>query len=594
MTYSLLIIAALGAVAMIVSKLARRFIPEIVVFLALGFAIGPAGPLGIINNSNIRSLNLVTQVALGAIIFLIGDRLRFDDLRGMRTLLLPLNAVQLLGTSILVFFATQLAGADTRVAVVLALIAAETGVLTVTATMREEKAEGRFTEVVLSSVGVTNVAVALMFGLTLPFVLAASGETGGPLDTALVFGQIVVASVLIGLLGGYVLRFVGPLIETSGELLLVLLVAIIGMVGAAVAVSGSLVVATLVAGLYVANMAPYLADRLFAVVRTLEAPIYLTFFVVAGASIHLEELATVGVIGLAYLLARTVGKLLGSGLGAALSRDPDASFSSGARAGLGLLPHAGMAIALVAFVVEQAPNLGDGVSAVVLGSIVVFELAGPLVIRRALRSTGEAGKGGAKERVLPSLDTTRTFNRVLVPVGSVEIILPRLAFLFDLVGNMGAQLVAVHVSRPGSGAGQDREPEILRLIRSAAEERDIACTTVHRVSERIAATLVRVSEEQEVDLIVMGEPARSSLLEPSRWGLVAQRVVRDVNVPVLVYPVDPSDPSAVPTAYLRRGLKAQASDAGSGTLPAREPLEDAVPVSPGQVPEDEAGEASSA
>ena len=594
MTYSLLIIAALGAVAIVVSKLARRFIPEIVVFLALGFAIGPEGPLGLINDSNIRSLNLVTQVALGAIIFLIGDRLRFDDLRGMRSLLLPLNTVQLVGTSTLVFFATQLAGADTRVAVVLALIAAETGVLTVTATMREEKAEGPFTELVLSSVGVTNVIVAMLFGLAFPFVLAASGQTGGPLDTALVFGQIVVASVLIGLVGGHVLRFVGPLIETSGELLLVLVVAIIGMVGAALAVQGSVVVSTLVAGLYVANMAPYLANRLFAVVRTLEAPIYLTFFVVAGAGIHLDELATAGLIGLAYLLARTVGKLLGSGLGAALSRDPAGTFSSGTRTGLGLLPHAGMAIALVAFVVEQAPELGDGVSAVVLGSIVVFELAGPLVIRRALRWTGEAGKGGTKERVLPSLDTTRTFDKVLVPVGSVEIVLPRLAFLFDLVANMGAELVAVHVSRPGSGAGQDREPEILRLIRSAAEERDVPCTTVHRVSERIAATLARVSEEQDVDLIVMGEPARSSLLEPSRWGLVAQRVLRDVTVPVLVYPVDPTHPGAVPSVYLRRGLKAQASDAGSGTLPAREPLEDAVPVSPAHVPEHDTGDPASA
>jgi nucleotide-binding universal stress UspA family protein len=276
---------------------------------------------------------------------------------------------------------------------------------------------------------------------------------------------------------------------------------------------------------------------------------------------------------------------MGAALGAAAARDEDAGFGFGLRTGLGLLPHAGMAIALVAFVVEQAPVLGDGVSAVVLGSIVVFELAGPLILRRVLSDVGEAGKAGRKERKLPSLDTTRAFGKVLVPVGSVEIVLPRLAFIFDIVGNLGAELVAVHVSRPGSGGGQNSQPEILRLIRRAAEERDVPCITVHRVSERIAATLVRVSQDHEVDLIIMGEPARASLLEPSRWGLVAQRVVRDVDVPVLVYPVDPSHPGAVPSAYLRRGLRAQADDAGSGTLPAREPLEDAVPVSTKQVPE---------
>src|SRR5690606_13202863 len=105
--------------------------------------------------------------------------------------------------------------------------------------------------------------------------------------TLLVFAQVVVASVLIGLIGGYLLRVVGPRIETSGELLLVLLLIIIAIVGAAVAVNGSVVLAALVAGLYIANLAPYLADRLFAIVRTLEAPIYLVFFVVAGAGIHL-------------------------------------------------------------------------------------------------------------------------------------------------------------------------------------------------------------------------------------------------------------------------------------------------------------------
>ena len=556
-TYALLIIAALGGVAIVVSNWARRFVPEIVVFLALGVAIGEDG-VGLINDDNIRSLNLITQVALAAIIFRIGERLRWEDLRGAKHRLLPLNAAQIAISSLLVFLATSWVGADTRVAIILGLIAAETGVLTVTATIAEERAEGPYTANLLSSVAITNVVVAAMFGLALPFVLALTGEITGVTGTVAIFGQIVVGSVVIGLVAGWLLRTFTPAMETSGELLLFLLVVLTGMVGADIALNASVVVSALVAGLLVANTAPWLAERLFAAVRTLEAPIYMVFFIVAGAGIHLEELATAGIVGLAYLVSRSIGKVAGATLGTFPSRAV-LSPRDGFLTGLGLLPHAGMAIALVAFTVEMS-QIGQEVSAVVLGSIVIFELAGPVLIRRALRTKDEAGRAAqGGEEVLSGLDVSRQFRKILVPIGSTQILLPRLPFILDLVGNIGARLIAVHVSRPGSETEPANTPEVLALIARVAGERNIPVTVVHKVSEHVALSLIEVAGEYEVDLIIMGEPARTSLLEPSRWGVVTQRVVRDVDVPVLVYPVDPSRPERVPEVYLRRAAKGDAS-----------------------------------
>ncbi|HUH07621.1 MAG TPA: cation:proton antiporter [Egibacteraceae bacterium] len=581
MTFTLLLVAGLGAFALLVGKIAKRFVPEIVVFLALGLLIGPDGPFRLINGGNIRSLNLVTQVALAAIIFLIGDRMRLDELRGARHVLLPLNAAQMIATGAVVFFATRWAGADARAALVLALIAAETGVLTITATVSESRAAGAFTDLLVASVGVTNVVTAAVFGLAFPFVLASTGDSGSVLDTAAVFGQIVLASTVIGLAGGWLLRTFGRMFETSGELLLFLLIVVTGIAGASIAVSGSVVVSALIAGLYVANTSPWMADRLFAAIRVLEAPIYLVFFVVAGASIHLGELAAVGAIGAAYILARGLGKVGGSALGGALSMSGrDAKV--GLRTGLALLPHAGMAIALVAFVVEQSPVLGESVSPVVLGSVIVFELSGPLFARRALRASGEAGTASrAHATPLPELVTARTFRKVLIPVGNVEVRLPRLAFLLDLVTNIGADLVVVHVSQPGTGLRSHEEPDVLRLVRRIAQERNVACRAVHVESERIAAEIVRVSEEESADLIIMGEPVRMSLLEPSRWGLVAQRVVGEASMPVLVYPVDPSDPQHVPSAYLRKASKAVSADAKAGNAPAEEPADGDEPTAAG-------------
>ena len=401
MDSSLLVIALLGAFAIAVSKIAKRFVPEIVIFLVLGLAIGPDGPMRLINERNSDSLDLLTQVALGAVIFTIGDRLRLDDLRRRTWDLVPVNAAQLVLSAGLVFAATRWAGATPQVALILGLIAAESGILTISATVKEERAHGPFTDLLMASVGVTNVAVALLFGLALPFVLLSSGQGASWGDTAQVFGRLVVLSTAIGLAGGWLLRRFSRTSESSGELLLLLVVVLTGVVGAAVAADGSVVVSTLVAGLYVANAAPWLADRLFAAVRTLEAPIYLVFFVVAGASIHVDELASVGLVGAAYVAARLAGKVAGAAAGGLLA--PGLRSGEAGRVGLALLPHAGMAIGLVALVVEQAPWLGGDVSAVVLGSIVAFELGGPIAARRALRAAEESGKGatGGRRGALP-------------------------------------------------------------------------------------------------------------------------------------------------------------------------------------------------
>ena len=538
----MLVIAGLGAAALVVSKLVRRFVPEIVVFLGLGLLVGPEGPWGLINERNIASLELVTTVALGMIIFLLGDRLRLGALREQLRVLLPITLLQVAAAGGLVFAATLTAGASVRLAVVLGLIAAETGVLTVTATVREEKARGAFTEKLLTGVGLTNVVVAALFGLAFPFVLAASPDVSGPAAVLTAFAQIVVASTLIGLGGAWLLMRFGGGIETSGELLLLMIVVVTGIAGLVLAVGGSVVVATLVAGVSVANRMPWLADRLFEAVRTLEAPIYLVFFVVAGAGIHLTELGSVGVLGGLYVVGRTAGKVIGSLVGSRMTGTP---LRTGFHLGMGMLPHAGMAIALVAFVVEQAPRLADDVSGIVLGSIVLFELTGPVVLRRTLRQTGDADR--EEEPAFGATDDAVAlprFQRIALAVGSSTVAMARMPLLLRLIAQLQAELVVVHVSRPGRGVSPDVEPEVLRLVQRMADDLEIPCTTRHRVSERVSYAIADTVREEDADLLLMGQPLHSSLIGATGWSRTTQRVADLVHVPMLVYPVDPSHPTA--------------------------------------------------
>lgn len=531
----LVAIAGPGAVALLVARVARRWVPEIVVFLVLGVLIGPEGPLNLINDANIQSLRLLTLVALGLIIFLLGDRLRFERLQREGARLLLLNAVQMVFTAGLVFAAAVLLGATGRLAFVLAVIAAETGVLTVTASVREQRAEGPLTDRLLTSVGLTNGIVAAVFGITFPFVVASSPVAGGTSQMVAAFAAIVVGSAAFGLACGWVVtRFAGA-VETSGELLLFCVVVLACVTAAVEATGGSVVIGALCAGVYTSNRAPWVADRAFAAVRALEAPVYLVFFVVAGAGIHLDELRSLGALGVAYVIARTIGKTLGAVL-SANAAGIDVGRGDGLRLGAAMLPHAGMAIALVAFVVKQAPLLAEDVSAVVLGSIVVFELGGPVLLRRSLRSAGEAHQARVTRDLDPlAAPTFRPLQRIVVPIGSTKIALPRLGLVLDLAAQLDAEVVALHVLQPP--ATPDENLHVLTSVQRIARERGVACSIRHRVHEQIATAIVATVADEKADLVIMGEAVRRSVFETGGWGRTTARVVDLVDVPVLVLPV---------------------------------------------------------
>jgi CBS domain-containing protein len=118
----------------------------------------------------------------------------------------------------------------------------------------------------------------------------------------------------------------------------------------------------------------------------IDYPLYVIFFVLAGAKLHIETLSHIGLLGIAYVLARTVGKLIGAWLGARLGK-----FGGRERSWIGmtLLAQAGMAIGLAATLANIWPEGGAMIQTVVLGSVVIFELVGPLAVRHGLVQAGE-------------------------------------------------------------------------------------------------------------------------------------------------------------------------------------------------------------
>ena len=124
----------------------------------------------------------------------------------------------------------------------------------------------------------------------------------------------------------------------------------------------------------------------YAELRQTEMPFYIAFFVLSGASLHLSELSHLGLLGAAYLIARPIGKAVGSYVA---GRKYGAEKQVYDNLGMALLPQAGVAIGLTLTVQQSHPDLGMIMSTVILSSVIIYEGVGPFLTRLALSRAGE-------------------------------------------------------------------------------------------------------------------------------------------------------------------------------------------------------------
>ena len=116
------------------------------------------------------------------------------------------------------------------------------------------------------------------------------------------------------------------------------------------------------------------------------SPLFMLFFVISGAELNLSVLTSVGLLGILYLLARSMGKYFGAALGARVVKC-DGRIQK--YLGFTLLPQAGVAIGMSQLVMAKLPEYGAEIRAVVLAATLVYELIGPVLTRMALTRAGE-------------------------------------------------------------------------------------------------------------------------------------------------------------------------------------------------------------
>lgn len=377
----------LGYLALRYSRKSR--IPVVTAFLLLGIVVGPSA-LDLVSSRALDYLRIIEPVALGMIAFAAGERLRFADLAALRRNHYVAIALETLLPVALVATVVLLVTGRLELALPVGAIAGTTGLATVISTLKESGAKGNFTKILGTAVATDNVFAVVFFSLTLPLVVAIDGD--GSAGALYLDGLVsIVASVVLGVVGGFVVSRSVRGVRSSHELSMLVLAYVLLIAGVTEYLHFSVLLAGLAMGTTAVNLTKEEKDRerVFAALGPLEYPVFAMFFLWAGASLHVRALGGIGWIFGVYVVGRAVGKLAGPVLASIRLRWNSATAIQSRCLGAALLPQAGAAVGLAVLARESLPGSGDLILATVLAAVVVFELVGPLGVHWAARRAGE-------------------------------------------------------------------------------------------------------------------------------------------------------------------------------------------------------------
>ena len=380
--------------------------PDVTAFLIAGVIVGPyaLGKIGIgfSTSSELAAVNILSSIALGFIAFDIGSEFRAASLKEMGKAALFIGIFQAVAATILVDIALVLLslklGADVLpmpVALTLGAIASATAPAATLMVVRQFKAKGPVTDLLLPIVALDDAAGLVIFAVSIGI---AQAMTGGAINLiSVVINPLVeiICSVILGSLMGYFLTVLEKLFFSNSNRLsmtisfVLMTIALssrefyIGQVR--IAFSSLLVCMTL--GTVFCNMCEYSGD-IMARSQRWSAPLYAVFFVLSGARLELRVLADWGVmlIGAVYIFVRCAGKYYGARLSSTAMKCSD---NVKKYLGITLFPQAGVALGMVVSAQSLGSEMGGMIRNIILFSVLVYEIVGPMLTRMALTAAGE-------------------------------------------------------------------------------------------------------------------------------------------------------------------------------------------------------------
>lgn len=384
-------------VGLVGGRVAAYFkLPSVSGYIVAGLIIGPSF-INLINAENIISFSIITEMALAAIAFSIGNEFLLADMKKVGKDALIITVAEVIGVVMVVFGVMFFVFKQSfEFSIVIASMSAATAPAGIVMVIRELKANGPLVRTILPVVALDDALGIMVFGVALSLAKMASGVASYSIFQIISTPLIEIAgALLLGLIIGVIMTYVCKKAKGKEELLSITVAFILLGLGASNFLNVSPLLTCMTMGGTLVNLKQN-SKRVFGAMNEFTPPIYLLFFTIAGASLNIRVLSSVGIIGIAYILSRTAGKVIGATLGAKAVGAEDVIVKY---LGMSLLTQGGISIGLSLVVSRELPQFSDSIVTVILLSVLVFEIAGPILAKIAITRAGEVG-GMSRKKVI--------------------------------------------------------------------------------------------------------------------------------------------------------------------------------------------------
>ena len=386
--YPLLCLAIAMAAGLFMSRLIRYVrLPNVTAYLIAGVLLGPV--FGVLDVSATSSLSIISDVALGFIAYSIGAEFKLSYLKNIGIKPIVITCFESVFASLVVFLALNAISQPLPVSLTLAAIAAATAPAATLMVIRQYKAKGPVCSMLLPVVAMDDATGLILYAVlsNLAISLDREGTQLSAVSLLLMPLLQIIFSLLLGVAIGFVLSLVLRFFHSRGNKLALTLCAVflgVGLSATNVLNLSSLLVCMMI-GATMVNLC-HDSTAMLEQCDRFTPPLFMLFFVLSGAGLNFSVLTTVGLVGVIYVIARVAGKVIGATLGAVVEK---CDRNIVRYLGLTLIPQAGVAIGMARLAVQDLPEYGAIINAVVLAGTLVYELTGPVITKTALLKAGE-------------------------------------------------------------------------------------------------------------------------------------------------------------------------------------------------------------
>ena len=399
-------IALLGG--LLLSRVTKKFdLPAVTAYLVAGILVGPyclgalnIGGLGFVSMEQVHSYSIICDVALGFIAFSIGNEFRLSHLKKIGRQATIVGIIQAVMTTLVVDIALICLHyaiphvLTMEAAIILGAIASATAPAATLMVVKQYKAKGPVTDILLPVVALDDAVGLMIFAIS--FGIARAMNAGAVSIISVILEPVleVVLSLLLGSLMGLVFHIFERFFHSNskrisvsiGFVLLTIALSQLSFTVGGMHIAFSSLLTCMMLGTIFCNICDF-SEELMERVDRWTAPLFVLFFVLSGAELEMSVFSNLMMVlvGIVYILARCAGKYSGAFVSAKISGCDEKIVKY---LGITLFPQAGVALGM-AMKAKEFGEIGEMVATITLFAVLVYELIGPTLTKTALLNAGE-------------------------------------------------------------------------------------------------------------------------------------------------------------------------------------------------------------